>query len=351
MYSRSHSTTDARLGWSDSIKKFKSQRYAKRIAPFRSISDNKETYLGTQNNTLTKATTMNANIIQKALLQMVKNQKSQKQAIVAAAAAAAEASIKNDQGHSDSSTPELSINEQEQSDEPSTPSLVSSVSSYNDSEHSLDMDRIIQELLDNDDTGSSCLDDDDQDIVEKAVLMMNSTRKSQTCPDLTIVTNNIDVQVREEEQRPLPPLPNKEESELTISSNSIELCSKTSILKKHATLKMTRAASKGQIHLKRAATWLNQKMLLASPQVQSLGLLVSKKYHSVTSFGGNAMLRLNSSSNLDNFPPVVSISAATSASDLSSMDEPEQQQQQVKKLGFSEELVYGTDADHFTYLR
>ncbi|KAF1803583.1 hypothetical protein FB192DRAFT_1301224 [Mucor lusitanicus] len=86
------------------------------------------------------------------------------------------------------------------------------------------------------------------------------------------------------------------------------------MLKRQATIKMTRAASKGQIHLKRAATWLGQKMLLASPQMQNFGLLMSQKYHSVANFGGNAMLRLNSTSHLDTFPPALSMSASSSSS-------------------------------------
>lgn len=358
MYQRSHSTTDARLGWSDSLKKLKSQRYIKRITPFRPMSDSKQSYLGPQKNTLTKPTYLNANAIQKALLQMVRHQKSSKRVTAAQ---------QESQEESDSDTPELSISEQEQSAGPSTPSLDSSFSSYNDSEHSFDMDRIVQALLDNDDTSSyspSRQDEKGEDVVNRAIALLNSQRKSSTCPNLTIVTNNSDIgyqhdQEEEEEregkqERPLPPLPTKEESELTVSNNSIELCSKTSMLKRQATIKMTRAASKGQIHLKRAATWLGQKMLLATPQMQSFGLLVSQKYHSVANFGGNAMLRLNSSSHLDNFPPALSMSASSysSTSILSSIDDQEQQQQQQsRKLGFSEEVIYGTDADHFAYLR
>ncbi|EPB81430.1 hypothetical protein HMPREF1544_11865 [Mucor circinelloides 1006PhL] len=353
MYQRSYSTTDARLGWSDSLKKLKSQRYVKRITPFRSMSDHKQTYLGPQKTTSTKSVYLNANIIQKALLQMVRNQKNQKQV----------AAIKKNQEESGSSTPELSISEQEQSAGPSTPSLDSSISSYNaSSEPSSEMDRIVQELLDNDDTSSYCLAEEDEegDIVDRAEALMNGQRKSSTCPNLTIITNNTDTgyqyeeeeeqEQEQEQERDLPPLPNKEESELTSSNNSIELCSKTSMLKRHATMKMTRAASRGQVHLKRAATWLGQKVLLASPQMQSFGLLMSQKYHSVTNFGGNVMLRLNSSSHLDSFPPALSLSASTSASSFCSIDEQEQQKQ-AKKLGFSQEVIYGTDADHFAYLR
>ncbi|KAL0140387.1 hypothetical protein V8B55DRAFT_1575623 [Mucor lusitanicus] len=339
MYQRSHSTTDARLGWSDSLRKLKSQRYAKRIVPFRSTSDSKQTYLGPQKST-----------------------KSPKRVATAAAQ-------QKNQEESQSDAPELSISEQEQSVGPSTPSLDSSMSSFNDSEHSFDMDRIVQELLDNEDTSSCCpskQDEEGEDIVHRAVAMLNSQRKSSTCPNLTIVTSNTDIgyqhdheeeeeEQEEDQERPLPPLPTKEESELTISNNSIELCSKTSMLKRQATIKMTRAASKGQIHLKRAATWLGQKMLLASPQMQNFGLLMSQKYHSVANFGGNAMLRLNSTSHLDTFPPALSMSASSSSSSscasLSSMDDQDQQQQKARKLGFSEKVIYGTDADHFAYLR
>ncbi|GAN05259.1 hypothetical protein MAM1_0086d04728 [Mucor ambiguus] len=364
MYQRSHSTTDARLGWSDSLKKLKSQRYVKRIAPFKSASDTKQNYLGPQKSNLTKSTYLNANIIQRALLQMVKRQKSSKQV------AAAAANQQKNQGELENNTPALSISEQEQSAGPSTPSLGSSISSYNDSEHSFDMDRIVQKLLDSDDTSSYCPSKQDQDnekeedIVDRAVAMLNGQRKSSTCPNLTIVTSNTDIgyqhddgeeQEEEEQERPLPPLPSKEESELTISNNSIELCSKTSMLKRQATIKMTRAASKGQVHLKRAATWLGQKMLLASPQMQSFSLLVSQKYHSVTNFGGSPILQLNSTSHLDTFPPALSMSASSccsSASNLSSMDDQEEQQQkQARKLGLSEKVIYGTDADHFAYLR
>ncbi|KAL9558656.1 hypothetical protein MBANPS3_000793 [Mucor bainieri] len=371
MYQRSLSTTDARLGWSDSLKKLKSQRYVKRIAPFRATSDGKQTYLGPQKNKSTKSAYLNANIIQKALLQMVRHQKTSKQVEAAA-------DQQKNQEESESNTPELSINEQEQIAGPFTPSLDSSITSYNDSEHSFDMDRIVQELLDNDDTSSYCpsLQDQDseegEDIVDRAVAMLNSQRKSSTCPNLTIVTNNTDIRYQhdddeeeeeqeeeqeQEQERPLPPLPTQEESELTVSNNSIELCSKTSMLKRQATIKMTRAASKGQIHLKRAATWLGQKMLLASPQMQSFGLLMSQKYHSVANFGGNAMLRLNSTSHLDTFPPALSMSASSScisASSLLGTDDQEQQQKQqhqARKLGFSEEVIYGTDTDHFAYLR
>ncbi|KAK4522097.1 Serine hydroxymethyltransferase, cytosolic [Mucor velutinosus] len=366
MYQRSHSATDVRLGWSDSLKKFKSQRYVKRIAPFRSISDSKQTYLGPQKNTLTKPSYLNANIIQKALLQMVQRHKSSKQ--VAAAVQ------QKNQEESGSNTPELSINEQEHSAVLSAPSLDSSISSYNDSEHSFDMDHIVQELLDNDNTSFYCpskqdeYDEEEENIVDRAVAMLNSQGKSSTCPNLTSIANSSDmgyqhddeeeVDEQEEQQRSLPPLPTKEESELAISNNSIELCSKTSMLKRQATIKMARAASRGQIHLKRAATWLGQKMLLASPQMQNFGLLVSQKYHSVTNFGGNAMLRLNSTSHFDTFPPALSMSASsayTSAYSLSSSVDQEQQlqmqPQKARKLGFSEQVIYGTDADHFAYLR
>ncbi|CEP17496.1 hypothetical protein [Parasitella parasitica] len=346
MYHRSHSTADARFGgWSDSIKKLKSQRCAKRIVPFRSLNDAKHTYLGSQKNTFTKSTHMNTNIIQKALLQMIKYQRNRQQA-----------SIKdNNQEESDHGTPGLSINEHEQSDEPSTPSLATSICSYNDSEHSFDVDFIAQNQIDNEGANSCCLDNQ-HNIVESTVSILKTTRKSSTCPNLTVVTCNTDTerdQGGESEQRPLPPLPNTEESELAVSNNSIELCSKTSILKRHATIKMTRAASKGQVHLKRAATWLGQKMLLASPQLQNFGLLVSQKYHSVTGFGGNALLRLSNSSHLGNFPPAVSISASSSNSDVAGFEEQKQkqQQQQDKKLRFREELIYGTDAEHFAYLR
>ncbi|KAI8646147.1 hypothetical protein BD408DRAFT_410748 [Parasitella parasitica] len=337
MYQGLHSNADARFGgWSDSINKFKSQRHAKRIVPFRSLSDAKPTYLGPQKGTPTKPTHANANIIQKALLQMVKYQRNRQQALVK----------NNNQEESQNGMSGLSINEPRQSTGPSTPSLACSISSCNDSDYSLDVDASAQRRQKNSNASFYC-----SDIVDKAISSLKAARKSSTCPNLTAVSCNTDTEKdpgEQNEQRPLPPLPNTEESELTNSDNSIELCSKPSNLKRHATMKMTRAASKGQVHLKRAATWLGQKMLLASPQVQNLGLLVSQKYHSVTSFGGNALLRFSNSSHLDNFPLVLSASASASVSDAASLDEREQQ---AKRLGFKEELIYGTDADHFAYLR
>lgn len=137
--------------------------------------------------------------------------------------------------------------------------------------------------------------------------------KSQTCPNIVAL------------DRPLPPLP---------STKSMDLFNTTVLSKGYAsTTKITRAAaSKSQVQLKRAATWLGLPVqrILASPQVQNMGSMIHQKYPS------HLFLRRH---NL----PVLSISNSTLSTNCSS---PEQQ-----LADFSKELVYGTDSDHFAFLK
>ncbi|KAI8371956.1 hypothetical protein EDC96DRAFT_477498 [Choanephora cucurbitarum] len=80
----------------------------------------------------------------------------------------------------------------------------------------------------------------------------------------------------------------------SLSSNSLELVNKTSYFKRHAAMQMTRAASKGHIQLKRAATWLGLvgQRFLTAPPVQSFGLYVSQKYQSASD---HVLMRLTQS--------------------------------------------------------
>ncbi|GAA5815368.1 hypothetical protein MFLAVUS_008875 [Mucor flavus] len=137
-------------------------------------------------------------------------------------------------------------------------------------------------------------------------------KKSLTCPNIVAL------------DRPLPPLP---------STKSLDLFNTTALSKGYAsTTKITRAAaSKSQVQLKRAATWLGLPVqrILASPQVQNMGSMIHQKYPS------HLFLRRH---NL----PVLSISNSTLSTNRSS---PEQQ-----LADFSKELVYGTDSDHFAFL-
>lgn len=263
MYPKSsHSPETTR--WSDSLKRLKPQRYAKRISPFTAV-EKKVVILSPNKN---KCSNLKAAFFQKAILNLVQEQ---------------------------ARTPELS----------------SSLSSF-DSD-SVEIDGVIQRLLDDEHSISTDTDEEDydDDIVEQALSRILSSKKSQTCPNIVAL------------DRPLPPLPHEEKLSKSVEQFSSMYASTT---------KITRAAAtKGQVQLKRAATWLGLPVqkLLASPQVQNLGLMMSRKYNS----SGNVLM---SRHNL----PVLSISNSTFSTKESVADDE-----------FTRELIYGTDSDHFAFLR
>ncbi|KAI8092246.1 uncharacterized protein B0P05DRAFT_525436 [Gilbertella persicaria] len=242
--------------------RLRSQRYGKRIAPLRPLAEKKTPTVHQK-----KASKINAVVIQKAFINMLKQQ-------------------------------EQLITPDDNDDSLSTPSL--SISSFSEQD-TTELDWL-QEL-------------------------------SQTCPNLSsVVDTSFD-------DRPLPPLPlTKQQKEASshssYSSTSLELQSRTSYFKRHAAIKMTRAASKGQIQLKRAATWLGLagQKLLASPQVQSLGLYVSQKYHSASE---NVLLRLTQSY----------------GHNLNHLTTGKRPQEKEKPPQLSNDIIYGTDSDHCAFIK
>ncbi|KAG0786228.1 hypothetical protein G6F22_007693 [Rhizopus arrhizus] len=115
-------------------------------------------------------------------------------------------------------------------------------------------------------------------------------KKSQTCPNLSLCAPD----------RPLPPLPTERKP------------------------RMTRAISKGQMHLKRTTTWIGlpvQKWL-ASPPMQNLGVMMSKRYHSIA----ENMVRLPHTTHEDTG-------------------------KEEDGLCSSKDFVYRTNHDHCTFIR
>ncbi|CEG76003.1 hypothetical protein RMATCC62417_10964 [Rhizopus microsporus] len=132
-------------------------------------------------------------------------------------------------------------------------------------------------------------------------------KKSQTCPNLSSI-----------EDRPLPPLP------------------------KHprASQKMTRAFSKGQMHLKRTTTWIGQPVqkLLSSPPMQNFGAMMSKKYQSAT----ENMIRLQS--NLQNHLPHLQIAH----SDLTLEEDEEDERTMTID---DKKFLYGSADNHYSFIK
>jgi hypothetical protein len=137
--------------------------------------------------------------------------------------------------------------------------------------------------------------------------------------------------------RPLPPLPQSDKTK-SISPPS-------SILRRKATC-VSNVATKGQIQLKRAATWLGlpvQKMF-ASPKIHQISQAVLSKYSSA----GNVLLN-NSSGN--NFPSnndseiQIPTAASTISSSTTSFIDPE-----LMKCN-SEDILYGRENDHYGFLK
>jgi hypothetical protein len=329
MYSKlSHSPTEAAARWSDSLKRLKSQRYVKRISPFitaTTVEKKVVVVLSPKQKKRSKAA-----FFQKAISNLVQ---SHSQPVIMDEVEQVK-------------TPELSINDDGAS------SVASSFSSSygGDDDISVEIDDIVQRILDEEDGLSTDTDEEvyDDDIVEQALSRILQ-KKSQTCPDISSVAAL---------DRPLPPLPQQHHQQEYDQSNSeseedddlfaksVEIFkASNSLLKRYASrTKLTRAAAtKGQVHLKRAATWLGLPVqkLLASPQVQNFGLLMSKKYNSV-----NMLSSLTGGDNL----PVLSISNSTldtAGEEEEKLLTPKQQQEQP----FTKELIYGTDSDHFAFLR
>jgi hypothetical protein len=321
MYTRSNSQNDDNIvrytrtsSWAT---RFHSNRRSnnKRINPL--YTESEKAFLAPQKK---KSSSINAVFLQKAFAHIMdlKSQKEQEEV---------SASI---QEPDSPSTPELSIHESNSMSPGSSLSASSSSSSFIKQEDgdldSVDIQQAMRSLMEDEENEST---DEEDDMAH----FMPQGKKSVTCPDLSGMTNT------DFEKRPLPPLPSIEDPDVNTSFGSLELCSRTSYLKKQTTVKMTRAATKGQVHLKRAATWLGLagQKFLASPQVQNIGHLVSQKYHSASE---NMLLRL--ASNHNNFPAVPSSHSCISN---------QQEEETSKKLRLSEEVVYGTDSDHFAYLR
>ncbi|CAO3693060.1 unnamed protein product [Rhizopus stolonifer] len=137
-------------------------------------------------------------------------------------------------------------------------------------------------------------------------ILESPAKKSQTCPDLTFC---------EIEGRPLPPLPTDP--------------------KPRASQRMTRALSKGQMHLKRTTTWIGVPVqkLFASPPVHNFGALMSKKYHSAA----ENMLRFQS--NLQTHMA------------LSNSEELNFHRQEKDTVDDVNNFIYQTDHDHCTFIR
>ncbi|KAG1582128.1 hypothetical protein G6F48_009365 [Rhizopus delemar] len=118
-------------------------------------------------------------------------------------------------------------------------------------------------------------------------------KKSQTCPNLSLCAPD----------RPLPPLPTERKR------------------------RMTRAISKGQMHLKRTTTWIGLPVQrwLASPPLQHLGVMMSKRSPSAAE---------NIVQTQSQWPPTASETG-----------------QEEDGLCSDKEFVYQTNHDHCTFIR
>lgn len=329
MYQKSNNQNDdivrfTRTSWATRLQ---SKRYSnKRVNPL--FTESEKALLAPQKK---KQTAINAAFLQKAITHImdIKSQKGQDGDTVAP----------NNQEPNSPTTPELSIHESS-SASPTSSSASSSFIEQDDLD-SVEIHQTMQHLIDDEQEVDSTDEEDegDQEQDDNIVRNISQRKKSVTCPDLSKMANT------NFEDRPLPPLPSIDDEDVNTSFGSLELCSRTSYLQKKTTVKMTRAATKGQVHLKRAATWLGLagQKFLASPQVQNISHLVTQKYRSASE---NMLCRL--ASNHNNFPGVKS-----SCSSISSVQQNHEDtsNQASRKLRLSEEVVYGTDSDHFAYLR
>lgn len=360
MYSKSSSTTEVASKWTSSfhsLKRLKSQR----ISPFNANAVEKKVVVVLESPKKKKS---KAAFFQKAISNLVQSQQSQQPMTVVNGVEEEEEQVK---------TPELSsINDQENdtssvssSDSNSSYSSGSDSSAYGDDNNSVEIDDVVQRILDEQDGLSTDTDEEDynDDIVGQALSRILSQKNSATCPEISAVLD-----------RPLPPLPHpqqeeeeeydqqsgesddnssSEEDDDDLLAKSVEIfkakINTHALLKRYAsTTKLTTmaAATNGKVHLKRAATWLGLPVqkLLASPQVQNFGLLMSQKYNSV-----NMLSSLTGGSN--NVPVVLSISNSTLDDDILEEKEKTLVHSKSQEQPFIKELIYGTDSDHFAFLR
>lgn len=155
---------------------------------------------------------------------------------------------------------------------------------------------------------SSIMVDNNPLLLVESIRSKQKPAKSQTCPDLFTTA--------------APTM-------FSTSSATLELCSPYTMFKQNATYKMTRAATKGQIQLKRAATWLvglatTSHKVATVAQHQKIAVTEHLSFAESTKKEGESLCSSISSSNY-------SI-----------------QQEQTKP---SVELVYGTDMDHVNYIK
>ncbi|KAI8876324.1 hypothetical protein K501DRAFT_279526 [Backusella circina FSU 941] len=137
--------------------------------------------------------------------------------------------------------------------------------------------------------------------------------------------------------RPLPPLP---------QNHQTNTMSPPSSLLKRKTACVSNVATKGQIQLKRAATWLGLPVqkIFASPKIHQISQAVISKYNSA----GNVLF--NNNSNCNNFPlnsdniiQIPTIASTVSSSTSSSIDK------DLMECN-PEDIIYGRENDHYGFL-
>lgn len=322
MYTKSSRSPEI-VRWTDSLKRLKPQVYSKRVSPFYSSAaiEKKVVVISPKKK---RSASIKAALFKKALFTFGQKQEQEQE--------------ENEESTHEDTTPELSIND-DASSGPSSSCSSSYVSSLSDDDdYSVNVDDIVQQLLNENNDELDTDDDYDDDIIEQALTrILTSRNKSQTCPDLTLTSE-------EEIVESTTPA----ESEEDILSKSVELFSNknSKLLQRYtSTSQLTRAAaSKGQVQLKRAVTWLGlpvQKML-ASTQLQNLGMKMSQ---TSAALAGNAFFLSKHD------VPALSLSSST----ISTCDTQEIKEKtetiQPHEQPFTKELVYGTDSDHFAFLR
>ena len=296
--------------WSDTLKRLKPQ--GKRISPFTALEVVEKKVLVKSPN-LKKSTSMKAALLQKAIFSFGHFQ--QQPVLV----------------EQETKTPELSINEEISS---SASSSVSSLDDEEDDDCSLHINDIVQQILagdagsidtDADDEEEDEEEQDDDEVIEQALCRMLTTKViSQTCPNIL------------ELSRPLPALPSESGSETDLLSKSVELLNSNnynSLLQKYVSAnRLTRAAAnKGQVGLKRAVTWLSVPIKKVLGPVQNQGLKTGQPEN----FAQTENDQCNS-------PNLSSTSLAAFQ---------KEEESSVNQQALTKKLVYGTEADHFAFLR
>lgn len=323
MYTKSSRSPEI-VRWTDSLKRLKPQVYSKRVSPFYSSAaiEKKVVVISPKKK---RSASIKAALFKKALFGFSQKQEQSEEE-------------ENEESPQEDTTPELSINDDVSSGQSSScsSSYVSSLS--DDDDYSVNVDDIRQQLLSENNDELDTDDDYDDDIIEQALTrILTSKNKSQTCPDLTLTSE-------EEIVESTTPA----ESEEDILSKSVELFSNKNSKLLHrytSTSQLTRAAaSKGQVQLKRAVTWLGLPVqrMLASTQIQNLGMKMSR---TSAALAGNAFFFSKHD------VPALSLSSSTISTCATQETKEKIKTVQPHEQPFTKELVYGTDSDHFAFLR